>query len=335
MLQNKDLNRQIDRLQFQLEIEKKERENEVLKAEQSRNVALISQQRIQNIMLVIVVISVTAIATISWYNNRRRRLINHKLALQNSHIVTQREEISKHNENLFRNNQVLQDLNQEKNTLMNIVAHDLKSPLNQIYGLANIMEMEGGLAPQQQDYVNLMKEATRSGLDLITDLLDVNELEEIKGVPKKEWVNIEEIINGKVKSFHEAAEAKSIRIKFQNDVTEKIFSDANYIGRILDNLISNAIKFSPKSTSIYLSSAVKSNLLILTVRDEGPGFTANDQQFLFQKFKKLSARPTGGESSNGLGLAIVKTLVDRLNGEINLTSHAGKGTQFEVKIPLS
>ena len=335
LLQNTDLNRQIDRLQFQLEIEKKERENEVLKAEQAKSSALIGKQRVQNIMLVIVVISVTAVATIAWYNNRRRRLINHKLALQNSHIVVQREEISKQNKNLFRNNQTLQDLNQEKNTLMNIVAHDLKSPLNQIYGLANIIEMEGGLAPQQQEYIQLMKEATRSGLDLITDLLDVNELEEIKDLPKKEWLNVEEVIKSKIKSFQEAADSKSIRIEYHNHVTEKIFSDATYLGRILDNLVSNAIKFSPKSTSIYLSSSVKSNILILNVKDEGPGFSANDKQFLFQKFKKLSARPTGGESSNGLGLAIVKTLVDRLNGEINLVSHSGKGSQFEVKIPAS
>ncbi|HEY5823892.1 MAG TPA: ATP-binding protein [Cyclobacteriaceae bacterium] len=335
MLQNTDLNRQIDRLQFQLEIEKKERENEVLKAEQAKSIALIGKQRIQNIMLVIVVISITAIATIAWYNNRRRRLINHKLALQNSHIVTQREEISKQNENLFLNNQTLQDLNQEKNTLMNIVAHDLKSPLNQIYGLANLMEIEGGLPAQQQEYIQLMKEATRSGLDLITDLLDVNELEEIKDVPKKEWINVEEVIKSKIKSFHEAADNKSIRIEYHNEVTEKIFSDATYLGRILDNLVSNAIKFSPKSTSIHLSSSVKTNVFVLKVKDEGPGFSTNDHQFLFQKFKKLSARPTGGESSNGLGLAIVKTLVDRLNGEISLVSHSGKGSLFEVKIPAS
>ncbi len=334
MLQNTDLNRQIDRLQFQLEIEKKERENEVLKAEQAKNVAMIGKQRFQNIVLIVTVISITAIATLIWSNGRRRRLINHKLALQNSHIVTQREEIYNQNENLFKNNQVLQDLNQEKNTLMNIVAHDLKSPLNRIYGLANIMEIEGGLIPQQKEYVQLIKDATRSGLDLITDLLDVNELEEVKDMPKKEWVNVEEIIRNKIKSFQETADGKSIRIEYDNKASEKIFSDASYLGRILDNLVSNAIKFSPKNTAVYLSSEVNVNQLIIKVKDQGPGFTEQDQQFLFQKFKKLSARPTGGESSNGLGLAIVKTLVDRLNGEINLISQK-EGSQFEVKIPAS
>jgi len=334
MLQNTDLSRQIDRLQFQLEIEKKERENEVLKAEQAKNTALIGKQRFQNILLVIAAVSVTVIALITWSNSRKRRLINHKLALQNSHIVVQREEISQQNENLYRNNQELHDLNQEKNTLMNIVAHDLKSPLNRIYGLANIMEMEGGLASQQKEYVQLIKDATRSGLGLITDLLDVNELEEVKAKPKLDLINLENIVQGKIKSFQEQVDNKSIHIQYQNEVNDKIYSDANYIERILDNLLSNAIKFSPKQSTIELSTSLQSNWLTLKVKDQGPGFSDLDRQFLFQKFRKLSARPTGGESSNGLGLAIVKTLVDRLNGEIDLTSEIGKGSQFEIKIPV-
>ncbi|MBK7653017.1 MAG: sensor histidine kinase [Flammeovirgaceae bacterium] len=72
---------------------------------------------------------------------------------------------------------------------------------------------------------------------------------------------------------------------------------------------------------------------IIKVADHGPGFSKADKEFLFQKFKKLSARPTGGESSNGLGLAIVKTLVDRLNGEIELVSDQGRGATFVVRIP--
>jgi signal transduction histidine kinase len=334
MLQNTDLNRQIDRLQFQLEMEKKDRENEALKVEQAKNTALIAKQRFQNILLVIIVVSVTTIATIAWWSNRRRRQDNRKLALQNSHIVAQREEIANQNESLFRSNQVLQDLNQEKNTLMNIVAHDLKSPLNRIYGLANIMEMEGGLISQQKEYIQLIKGATLSGLDLITDLLDVNELEEIKDTPKKDLMNVKDLVDSKIKSFQEAADSKSIRINYQNSITEKIFSDITYLGRILDNLLSNAIKFSSGQTTVLIMSSIHSNQLILKVRDEGPGFSASDRQFLFQRFKKLSARPTGGESSNGLGLAIVKTLVDRLNGQINLSSQVEKGSEFEIRIPL-
>ncbi len=334
MLQNTDLNRQIERLQFQLEIEKREKENELLKANQASNAALIAKQRIQNIALFISVISVAIIAVIIWINGRKRRLINHKLTLQNSHIGSQREEISKQNEILSKNNQELQDLNQEKNTLMNIVAHDLKSPLNRIYGLATVMEMEENLSADLQEYILLMKDSTRSGLDLITDLLDVNELEEVKGVHKKEWINFAGWMESEVKIFQESADGKSITIRHENSVKAKIFSDAAYLERILDNLISNAIKFSSKNTTITISSQLQDNNLILKLKDQGPGFSKSDRPFLFQKFKKLSARPTGGESSNGLGLAIVKTLVDRLNGKIELISEAGKGSEFVIHIPV-
>ncbi|PZR33485.1 MAG: hypothetical protein DI538_18020 [Azospira oryzae] len=334
MLQNTDLNRQIERLQFQLEIEKREKENELLKATQASSAALIAKQRLQNIALFISVISVAVIAVIIWINGRKRRLINRKLTLQNSHIDIQRKEISTQNDILSKNNQELQDLNQEKNTLMNIVAHDLKSPLNRIYGLATLMEMEENLSAEVKEYIHLMKDSTRSGLDLITDLLDVNELEEAKGVHKKEWINFAEWMENEVRIFQEMADAKEITIEYKSTVTTKIFSDAAYLERILDNLVSNAIKFSSRSTTIALTSQLHENQLIISVKDQGPGFSKQDRPFLFQKFKKLSARPTGGESSNGLGLAIVKTLVDRLNGKIDLNSETGKGSEFVIEIPV-
>ena len=118
-----------------------------------------------------------------------------------------------------------------------------------------------------------------------------------------------------------------------NTLSSSFKSDPDYLNRILDNLISNAIKFSPKKSLITISGLMEGNDAIIKVADRGPGFSKADKGFLFQKFKKLSARPTGGESSNGLGLAIVKTLVDRLNGEIELISEQGHGATFVVKIP--
>ena len=75
-------------------------------------------------------------------------------------------------------------------------------------------------------------------------------------------------------------------------------------------------------------------MMTIAVKDQGPGFSDKDKSYLFQKFKKLSARPTAGESSNGLGLAIVKTLVDRLKGRIDLVSEQGRGSQFIVNLPV-
>ncbi|HMJ70988.1 MAG TPA: ATP-binding protein [Cyclobacteriaceae bacterium] len=335
MLENTDLARQIERLQFQVEIEKKDREFEQLKTNEARNTATIAKQRSQNISLIVIIASVTTIAAISWINSRRRRLVNNKLASQNAYIVSQREEISQHNKDLSKSNQVLSDLNQEKNTLMNIVAHDLKAPLNRISGLTSIIEMEdASLSKKQQDYVKLIRDATRSGLDLITDLLDVNALEEVKDKPTKREVDLLELLEERVKAMQMTANNKSIKLNLAVDASRPVLTDFNYINRIVDNLLSNAVKFSSTGSEINVTARVDDTSMLLRVKDEGPGFTEEDKPFLFQKFKKLSARPTGGESSNGLGLAIVKTLVDRLKGDIRLETIHGKGSEFIITLPL-
>jgi signal transduction histidine kinase len=333
MLENTDLSRQVERLQFQLAIEKKDREFEQLKAKEAKNAALISRQRFQNVILIIVIVSITVIAAILYFNSRRRRLVNHKLALQNQHIVSQREAISRQNDDLSKNNRVLSDLNQEKNTLMNIVAHDLKSPLNRISGLASIIEMDKELPSKLHKYVKLIRDSTNSGLALITDLLDVNALEQVNDVPNLQEVSIIALLEERIRSVQVAADNKSIKLDLKVKVDRLVLTDENYLNRIVDNLLSNAIKFSPGGSVVAVTAIIDNHSLMIAVKDSGPGFMDEDRPFLFQKFKKLSARPTGGESSNGLGLAIVKTLVDRLKGDIQLET-SRKGSEFVITLPL-
>ncbi|MEJ1240646.1 ATP-binding protein [Chryseolinea sp. T2] len=329
-----DLARQVERFQFEIEIERKERENERLVNLQQGQDAIIKQQRLQNIILIIVIAFISILGFIQWRNLKKRNEINQKLEHQNQFIQNQRQEIIDQNEKLSRHNHQLSDLNHEKDTLMGIVAHDLKSPLNRIKGLADIMEMEKGLNPPQTTYVQMIKDATRSGLDLITDLLDVHMIEE-NVEPNYSQIDISAFILDKVNSYSPAAESKNIHLNIQRIENEVIHSDVDYLHRILDNLLSNAIKFSHRNASVDISAWKTDNMITIAVKDQGPGFSEKDKSYLFQKFKKLSARPTAGESSNGLGLAIVKTLVDRLKGSISLVSEQGKGSQFIVNLPVS
>lgn len=329
-----DLARQVERFQFEIEIERKERENERLVSLQQGQDSIIKQQRLQNIILIIVIAFISILGFIQWRNLKKRNEINQKLELQNQFIQNQRLEIVEQNEQLSRHNHQLSDLNHEKDTLMGIVAHDLKSPLNRIKGLADIMEMEGGLASPQSTYIGMIKDATRSGLDLITDLLDVHMIEE-NVQPNYSQIDISTFILDKVNSYAPAAESKSIHLNIQRVESEMIHSDVDYLHRIMDNLLSNAIKFSHRNASVDISAWKSDNMITIAVKDQGPGFSEKDKSHLFQKFKKLSARPTAGESSNGLGLAIVKTLVDRLKGSISLVSEQGKGSQFIVNLPIT
>lgn len=307
-----DLARQAERAEFQLEIEKKERENQLLKEQEARNNQLIASQRMERTILMIIIGSLGIITFIVWLNAKRRRETNKQLALQNKK---------------------LSDLNHEKDTLMSIVAHDLKSPLNRVHGLATILELEGGLTDNQKDYTRLMKASARGGLDMITDLLDVHALEDSQNTSHPNTFQPESWLKERLSILAPTAEAKTIAIVTTTAFHGPITSDPIYLSRILDNLVSNAIKFSPKGSSIYVSGRSTPQELQLMVKDQGPGFADQDKPFLYQKFRKLSARPTANESSNGLGLAIVKTLVDRLNGTIELITST-KGSEFIVRIPL-
>ena len=330
-LHNVDLARQIERLQFQLEIEKKEKENDLLIASHQADEATMERQRLQNLMLVIIIFFVSILSAVHWFNSRKRRDINYKLASKNAEIQMQREEIIRQNENLSRRNAQLSDLNLEKDTLMSIVAHDLKSPLNRIKGLTDLLEIDGMDPEEQKTYTELIKSATQAGLDLIKDLLDVNMLEETV-TPEYSIVDLKQFLDEKMASLSHAAEQKGIQINITAP-NKEVYTDTDYLGRIVDNLVSNAIKFSKNNSVVDVTAGDMGEKFWVRVKDNGPGFTETDKSKLFQKFQKLSARPTAGESSNGLGLAIVKTLVDRLEGEISLETEVRKGSEFTVTFP--
>nr|WP_236676384.1 tetratricopeptide repeat-containing sensor histidine kinase [Chryseolinea lacunae] len=328
-----DLARQVERLQFEIEIERKEQENELLKVDQVKTDAIIKQQRLSNIILAIIIVAVSSLGFIQWRSSKKRREINEKLAQQNQFIQNQRQEIIEQNEKLSRRNQQLSDINHEKDTLMSIVAHDLKSPLNRIKGIADLMEIEGGLSKDQLSYVRMTKDTTQLGLALIKDLLDVHMLEE-SVVPNYSTFDISHFLLEKTNTFLPAAEAKNIHLHIARVETIEVQLDTDYLHRIIDNLLTNAIKFSKRETTVAVSAGRENNELWISIADQGQGFSEKDRLHLFQKFKKLSARPTAGESSNGLGLAIVKTLVDRLKGSIDLVSEQGKGSEFIIRLPL-
>lgn len=216
---------------------------------------------------------------------------------------------------------------------MNIVAHDLKAPLNRIFGLSELVEIEGNLTKGQQKYMGLIKDSTRSGLDLIVDLLDVNSLE-VNREPRYTIFNLSAFLRDRVAAFGHYASVKEIEIKLVERNIDDIYLDQEYLARIMDNLISNAVKFSPRNSLVIISAEKTNGYFIIEVKDHGPGFSPSDKKHLYQKFKKLSARPTAGETSNGLGLAIVKILVDRMEGKIELDSTPGVGSEFTISFPV-
>jgi signal transduction histidine kinase len=247
---------------------------------------------------------------------------------QNTQLQSQKKEIELKNIRL-------EELDKEKSSLMNIVAHDLKAPLNKVAGAAQLLPNLGELNEEQEEFVQMIRKVAFDGKKFIEDLLDLNAIEQQR--PEAitwEKVPLESFISSAIIGYKQQADTKKIQLHFQPQLNgTEIDADRSYLNRIIDNLVSNAIKFSPQEKNIYIAAIENADTVSIAIKDEGPGISESDQKKMFKKFQKLSARPTAGESSTGLGLSIIKTLVERLNGEISVRSTLGEGTEFIVVLP--
>jgi len=236
---------------------------------------------------------------------------------------------------LKKQNQSLIELNREKENLMAIVAHDLKSPQQQLLAILSLMEMEFKAKNIPTDYIKMGKNILNGSIHLINDITYSKEISDGFVIQHKEKVEVTPFVSDMIQSFESTAKEKNISIVpaiSTNGLSIEI--DKIIMGRILQNIISNAIKFSPFEKSIFITASNTNNQLIVSVKDEGPGIAKEEQQLLFKRFQKLSARPTNKESSSGLGLYIVKTLVDKIGGDIQVISDKGQGAEFKLVIPL-
>jgi signal transduction histidine kinase len=142
------------------------------------------------------------------------------------------------------------------------------------------------------------------------------------------------IVEAVVQQYTKRAEAKSITLHFSNEAAEGVaLVEEQTMVQIFDNLVSNAVKYSPHGQQVWVRFKAFDNTVRVEIQDEGPGISAEDRAKLFGKFVRLSAQPTGGEHSTGLGLSIVKKLVEAMNGRVWCESELGKGVTFVVELP--
>ena len=141
------------------------------------------------------------------------------------------------------------------------------------------------------------------------------------------------ILENQVELNQLIADKKGIRLKIKLGNIPLLSVDKNAMIQVIDNFISNAIKFSPPDSRIDIGTDNTGNGIRFWVRDQGPGISSEDQKLLFGEFQTLSAKPTGGEKSTGLGLAIVKKIINLHGGKVGVSSDPGKGCTFYFTIP--
>lgn len=233
----------------------------------------------------------------------------------------------------------LKVLNEKKNEFLGIAAHDLRSPLNAIVGYSSLMFEElktGTFNPGNSvgDMADILHAAQRM-VHLIGELLDISAIESGKVVMNRSRVNLTGILRECHRTALKHAAQKNIEIIVEtNEDLPFVYIDPLRISEALDNLVDNAIKYTFPGGKIHISATSNGPEVIVSVRDTGQGLDDQDLQSVFNSFKKLSARPTAGESSTGLGLAIVKKIVEMHEGHVGVISRKGHGSTFSFSIPL-
>ncbi len=235
---------------------------------------------------------------------------------------------------LEASNDKLITLNQEKNEFMGIAAHDLKNPLMIILGNAELIKRARNPGQTGQLVDNIHLSVTRMH-SLIQNLLDANAIEQGRFQMQIERCDVAELIERCLEGNRLAANRKGIQILQSEHPQFFAQADANAALQVLDNLLSNAIKYSSHDTAVEVIVRADDTHVSISIRDEGPGLSVEDQKLLFRKFTRLTAKPTGGESSNGLGLSIVKRLAEGMGGTVECRSVLGSGATFTVKLPRS
>jgi len=268
---------------------------------------------------------------------RLRQLAEQNRRLQKT-VEERTAELQEKNVTLTEVNHKLNIFNAEKNEFLGIAAHDLKNPLGAIRGYAEMLEEDADDISKDEvvDFAGRIKKSANLMFDLVSNLLDVNRIEQgqmnLELKPCDLWDTVRQAVEG----YQQRAQAKQIRLLFDNQtIAPLVMADPAQLVQIMDNLVSNAVKYSPSAKNIYVSVYQTGSSVRAEVKDEGPGISAEDQKRLFGKFARLTARPTAGEHSTGLGLAIVKRLVEAMNGKVWCESEPGQGAAFIVELPVA
>jgi len=299
------------------ELEKKyetrERENEKLLLQSE-----IAQQKFHNRIMMVMAVSLLLIAIAAAMAFIVKRKANRQLQANNDLVIRQNERLS--------------ELNEEKNSLISIVSHDLSTPFASIGMWQQLLLSEqDNLSDSQRKALDRIAQATQYGEKLIRHILDVEKAETNQNKLQLENLDLRIFAEWRLDNFTPVAAAKHISLHLDCPNRSLYFlSDRQLLGRMLDNLLSNAIKYTAAGKNVWMSVSEEKDAVSIKIRDEGVGIQADELPHLFSKYSKISSQPTNGEASTGLGLAIVKRICEELKGKITCESTLGEGSIFTI-----
>jgi signal transduction histidine kinase len=262
-----------------------------------------------------------------------------------SELEEKREEMEQLNRRLADSNRELEVANAKlrevadlKEEFLAVTTHDLRSPLAVISGVISFFSSGrlGELTPEQQHMVSMMERNTQNLIELVNDLLDSAKIE--SGTLQLELAPTElpALVGEICEAMGAVAADKGIRVgcHFPEDLP-KIRADRAKLRRVLVNLVSNAVKFTPKGGAVDIHGERRGGMVRVSITDTGVGVAEGDIPRLFDKYEQASSRAPRSERGTGLGLYITRQLVELHGGEIEVESEIGKGSTFSFTVPIA
>jgi len=250
-----------------------------------------------------------------------------------NYLEEQIKKSKKLEEELIAAKEAAEKASRAKSDFLSIMSHEIRTPLNAIIGTNNLLHYQDPL-PSQKELLNVMKISSENLLSLINDVLDYGKLEEGKIILAERDMNLKQFVKNLRAAHRLRAEERgnNLRLMYDDDIPDYVIGDDIRLGQILNNLISNAIKFTKKGVitiEVLLNKISEDNVWVdFAIIDTGIGILAEKQEMIFDRFTQANTNITREYGGSGLGLTIIKLLLQLQNSEIHLSSEYGKGSRF-------
>jgi two-component system sensor histidine kinase GlrK len=228
----------------------------------------------------------------------------------------------------------LKDLNAQKQQFLRHVSHELKTPLTAIREATELLYdgIGGALSSQQSEIIQIMRDNSIRLQKMIENLLNYTKIDSIQAKTKLQYLNLKDVINKVLEAHALTINNKKIKVNVQSSIEETLLLNEEKLSIILDNLISNAVNYTPESGQIKISINAEPDWFIIDVLDNGPGLEKEDFEKVFDPFYRGNTAHNGLISGSGLGLTIVKDIVETLDGSISLLP-SKSGAHFSIRLP--